>query len=89
MSNVIRFGGRPPLRSGNGPRCEIRLYWTPAPMPSDRESGLVGVCQRYPPPTIADADVAASIDDTTSPFTGFFPETMSVEWCGEFKSVVS
>jgi len=89
MSNVIRFGRRPSNRSGDEPRCEVCVYWTPAPRPNDRDPGLVGVCQRYPPRTIADADLAASVDDTTSPFTGFFPETMSAEWCGEFKSVLS
>jgi hypothetical protein len=86
MAKIIsmRMQARPPTERPD--RCETCRYWEkydtdlqPAPNSQD-----LGSCHRFPPRFIADLDFVHSIDDTTGSATGFFPETMAWEWCGEW-----
>jgi hypothetical protein len=63
-------------------RCDTCRFWKKDP--EDEREG-VGECHRMPPQMIADSDYLLSIGDTSSPITGFFPETLHWEWCGEWQ----
>ncbi len=64
-------------------RCDKCQFW----MRSSGDRQEVGECHRMPPQIISDSDFACSIDDTSGPTTGFFPETLAKEWCGEWRGI--
>lgn len=84
--NVVKFRGRRIVPRGDQPRCETCRFWQ-VDAEDDRSPGEIGACHRYPPRFLPDSHLADSIDGTTSAFTGFFPETMAGEWCGEWQLV--
>src|SRR5690348_2730628 len=87
-SNIVSFNvrrrtkRRPPENSAPSEACENCRFWEVDMFETDR----VGNCRRYPPKFISDGELARSIGEDCSVFTGFFPETASWEWCGEWRS---
>jgi|HubBroStandDraft_2_1064218.scaffolds.fasta_scaffold100523_2 hypothetical protein len=64
-------------------RCGECRFWDMDPR-DDRTN--VGECHRMPPQMVADSKFIASIgDDSINPMTGFFPETLANQWCGEWR----
>ncbi len=70
-------------------RCDTCRYWESYSSDPDHvekypNSKDAGHCRRFPPQLMADAERSEEVDDTTSAWTGWFPETQNYEWCGEW-----
>jgi hypothetical protein len=59
--------------------CANCRFWQPY-----HDGSALGLCHRFPPNFIADVAIAQQVGEGTGAFTGFFPETMPNEWCGEW-----
>jgi hypothetical protein len=68
-------------------RCETCRFWDAW---ADKNPGSIdGKCRRFPPQypqTESQVKESNAIGSGSGLFTGFFPETWSHEWCGEWKA---
>ena len=63
------------------PRCKNCQFWV-----RQAEEDVSGQCRRFPPelPQI-EAQLEAMQATGASPFVGVWPDTLGLDWCGEFQ----
>ncbi len=65
-----------------GRACKRCRYWLQQ-APDD----VSGECRRFPPGLVQTEKQQASLEETgAGAFTGAWPETLGVDWCGEFQA---